>query len=121
MLEFCARHYGIRNCFYLYPALKLLIGIAESLYPSGYQQHTPVHFNFSNTQLHSFFNMPHTPYSEAAIREVFRYASLFKIINNTIISPDHIEWSFNPFYQRDLFFVKLKLETRETKNLPFMI
>ncbi len=114
MLKNCLCDYGIELNLSM-PIFKLQ-HTAFRYHKSGYRNETPKYFVMSKKEAGEFLNI----YNHLDIDEVFRYASYFGIIKNLVLSPYHVEWSYNPYHQRDLFFSRLKLELRKLSQISFL-
>lgn len=108
MLEFCLEYYGIYPHMLLSSSLHKLVQIADNIYYPY-----PLKYRLSYSQMKNLLEISSLDIDEEMLHEIFRYASLFRIIINLTISPQFIEWEFNPHYKKDLFFVKFRLDTRQ--------
>ncbi len=109
MLQSCLEYYGINTIYPLYRLQEL----AFYHHPSGYKNENSSLFSLTYDQLYKLLHIKNID----ILQETFRYGAAFGLVSNVIISPEHIEWSYNPFHQRDLFFYKLKLELRNTSKI----
>ncbi|MGL4677361.1 MAG: hypothetical protein ACRCWI_06810 [Brevinema sp.] len=113
MLKTCLSYYGIdRSTSFALP-LYTLEKIAFQQHPSGYKASSTPIVSMSYQDIQQLLLLQKVPNSNSLILEIFRYAAFFGIITHVIISPESIEWKYNPYHQRDLFFFKLRLELRQ--------
>jgi len=108
MLDFCLEYYSLHPHSSISLSLYKLIHIQKK-----HHINSSLKYKFSYEQTNHLLDNSYHKFSDDFIQEIFRYASIFRIITNLTISPYFIEWEFNSNYERDLFFVKFQIETRQ--------
>lgn len=117
MLTSCLNHYHIYDNLHLSLSLHRLEQLAFQHHPCGYQKSHSPFYSLSFFEIKNLLNIYQSSNYEDIVHEVFRYAAFFGLITDVVISPFHIEWKFNTYHQRDLFFTKLKLDIREQQKI----
>lgn len=116
MLNQCLEYYSLNQLPFFHQALSKLQQLAFQYYSCGYKNQPLFTTSLSYQEIQQLLDIPFN-YN---IQEIFHYASFFGIITNVIISPNHIEWQFNCYHQRDLFFTTLKLSLREHSKISLL-
>ena len=117
MLEMCLNYYGIYDNLHFSLSLHKLEQLAFQQHSCGYSYSLSPTFSMSYFEIKNLLNIYQDSNYEHTVHEIFRYAAFFGLISHVIISPFHIEWKYNCFHQRDLFFSKMRLEIREQKKI----
>ncbi len=117
MLETCLNYYGIYDNLHFSLSLHQLEQLAFQQHPCGYSYTSSPTFSMSYFEIKNLLNIYQDSNYEQTVHEIFRYAAFFGIITDVVISPFHIEWRFNSYHQRDLFFSKMRLEIREQNKI----
>ncbi len=107
MLNSCLNYYGIDEL--LSQPLGTLKKLAFCHHPSGYQNSSSSSISMSYKEIKQLLHID----DDFLVQETFRYAAIFGVITNVVISPFHVEWQYNSYHQRDLFFAKMRLDLRE--------
>ncbi len=121
MLDTCLNYYGIYANLNISLSLHKLEQLAFEEHPSGYENAPIKTLSLSYYEIKNLLGIYQGADYEKIIKEVFRYAAYFGLIQNVTLSPFHIEWDYNPYHQRDLFFAKTRLDIREYHKFSSII
>lgn len=113
MLDSCLQHSEIYSNLQFSLPLYRLSEILYSLYPSGYKNEGEVFVSLSYKGIKKYLFIYDSESSDFIMHEVLRYASMFYMIKELVIYPNHIECVMNPFHKRDLFFALMKFKIRK--------
>lgn len=116
MLDSCLQHSEIYSNLQFSLPLYRLSEILCSLYPCGYEDKKEVFISLSYNEIKDFLFIYDSENSDFVLQEVVRYAAVFGLIKDLIISPVHMEWTMNPYHKRDLFFALMKFNIRESNK-----
>ncbi|MGL4394531.1 MAG: hypothetical protein ACRCS8_04835 [Brevinema sp.] len=116
MLDKCLQYYGLYSHISIARTLRLLAERAQHSYPNGYQSSEKVSISYTHKECAEEFGIKYCSYSHHDINEIFRYAALFGLIVDLSVYPDHLEFSYNPFHRRDIFFAELTINNRLSKT-----